>query len=74
MKMNGRTCRPSQSGWVHVWNRVIQVMQWDHDHRRQYVAECERQAEHHLEGERHDGRFDREKNEGETRIDQRGDG
>jgi hypothetical protein len=45
----------------------------DHE-RRQQIAQHDRQPEIKLQGERHDGRLEREEDEREARVDQRRDG
>ncbi|OIQ64057.1 hypothetical protein GALL_543960 [mine drainage metagenome] len=42
--------------------------------RADQITPDQRQAEIHLQRQRHDGRLQREEDEGETRVDQRGDG
>ncbi len=46
----------------------------DHHQRADHVGQADRDREHQLQRERHDGRFQREEDEGEARVEQRGDG
>ena len=47
--------------------------QRNNDQGAEHIAEQQRNPQAHLERERHDGRFDREEQEGEGGVDQRGD-
>ena len=66
------------SGCVHSWKRLIRRdavrHQRNDDDGADEIANRTRNAEAHLERGRQDDRFDRKEDEGEGRVDQRGDG